>query len=229
MRLKEFSTEARSALRSAAGGMTASVVMAQSMVAMLGSIMPAPLAIPPMRKDPPGVSTKQAISLGKVSLVIMAFAHFRLWLRPSGVFFKPVSIRETGRGTPIRPVEQTRTCSGWRPVRSAAAAAMRRAVARPASPVQALALPLFKTMAWIFPFLRCSIETRTGAAFTTLVVKVAAAAAGISETIRHRSSRVAWGFLMPLEVAPQRKPAGAAMPPRIFSIIEVLRFPEIRP
>ena len=74
IRLKEFATDRRSSLRRTACGRAASVETTQSMVAMLGSIIPAPLAMPPMRKDPTGVFTSTAYSFAKVSLVMIAAA-----------------------------------------------------------------------------------------------------------------------------------------------------------
>ena len=71
MRLKEFATERRREARRAGCEIAASVVTTQSMVAMFGSIIPAPLAIPPMRNMPSGVLTSTANSFAKVSLVMM--------------------------------------------------------------------------------------------------------------------------------------------------------------
>ena len=47
----------RSARSSSAGGTAASVVMNDSIVASIGSIMPAPFAMPPTWKTPLAVST----------------------------------------------------------------------------------------------------------------------------------------------------------------------------
>ncbi len=44
------------------------------MVAMLGWIMPEPLAMPPMAKDPASVWTRTANDLGHVSVVMIACA-----------------------------------------------------------------------------------------------------------------------------------------------------------
>ncbi len=181
MRLNEFETTIFKILRKTVCGTSASVVITQSMVAMLGSIMPAPLAMPPTRNAPFGVSTEIEISFGKVSLVMIAPAAGRLPIRESEMALMPFARRSAGSGTPMRPVEQTRTCFGSSSKRAAVAAAVSFAAANPSAPVQALALPLLRTTARIFPVLRCSIETRTGAAFTTLVVNVAAEETGRSE------------------------------------------------
>ena len=57
----------------------------------------------------------------------------------------------------------------------------------PRTPVQALALPLFRITALIGPFLMWAWHTRTGPAFTWFVVKAPAASAGRAETTNARS------------------------------------------
>ena len=57
-----------------AGSTAASVVRKPSIVAMFGSIMPEPLAIPPIWKTPPGVDTRTAVSFGDGSVVMIASA-----------------------------------------------------------------------------------------------------------------------------------------------------------
>ena len=79
------------------------------------------------------------------------------------------------------------------------------------------------------PDLRCSMDTWTGAALTRLVVKVAAEVQGFSEMSSATSSRATFGSFIPHGMLPQKKPAGAQTPPRIFSIIEVLRLRGSRP
>ena len=204
-------------------GIAASVVSTQSMVAMFGLIMPAPLAMPPMRKAPDSVSTAKETSFGNVSLVMMAWAHFNPARRDKRMVATPVSIRLIGSGMPIRPVEQTKNCSKVSPTRAAAAAAMARASARPCGPVQALAFPLLRITARIFPNLRCSMETWTGAALTRLVVKVAADVHGVCEISSAVSSRLSSGSLMPQATLPQKKPPAAQTPPRVARIIGVPR------
>ena len=89
----------------------------------------------------------------------------------------------------MTPVEATSTCSGGQPTSFAVSAAISRAAAIPASPVQALAHPLLTTIARTTPpdVARCSFDTVTGAACTLLRVKTAAAVAGASETMSARS------------------------------------------
>ena len=45
-----------------------------SMVAIVGSIMPEPLTMPPIVNEPAGVLTRTAVSFGQGSVVIIAFA-----------------------------------------------------------------------------------------------------------------------------------------------------------
>ena len=54
----------------------------------------------------------------------------------------------------------------------------------PCTPVQALALPELATIARNSPLRRWDCETRTGAAFTRLVVKVPAEAQGFSSVVQ---------------------------------------------
>ena len=174
--------------------------------------------MPPTRNEPLGVFTSTAYSLAKVSLVIMAAAHAALPLREGFSAAMPWATRSIGMGTPIRPVEQTRTSFGFNPRRSAVSAHMVRASLRPFSPVQALAFPLLRITARFAPALRCSAEMRTGAALTLLVVKVAAEVAGDSEKTTATSSRVTLPFLIPQPEAPATKPRAAQTPPFIFLI-----------
>jgi hypothetical protein len=63
--------------------MGASVARTVRRVAMLGAIMPAPLVRPAMRYSTPGEdgsSKVRDMSLGKVSVVQIAFAQFSQWL-----------------------------------------------------------------------------------------------------------------------------------------------------
>ena len=201
MRLNDCSTETLSAFCSTSFSITASVVRKQSIVAMFGSIMPAPLAMPPMRTCCPPISNSTAISLGKVSLVMIARATAALPSAESaaGKFCAIVpSIFSIGSGTPMRPVEQTSTCRSFSP--SALAVGTRHALCRldaGESPVQALALPAFATIARTSALRRCIRETRTGAAFTRFVVKVPAATVGVGEWISAMSGRSGLLALMP--------------------------------
>ena len=74
IRLKEPSTASRSDFCRQAVLIEASVVTKHSIVAMLGQIMPAPLAQAPIRIFFPPTVAVMAISLTAVSLVMMASA-----------------------------------------------------------------------------------------------------------------------------------------------------------
>ncbi len=99
------------------------------MVAMLGWIIPAPLAIPPIRTGRPSSSNSTAVDFGRVSVVMMASAAAS---PPSGpraatASAMPSSIFSMGSGSPMTPVEHTRIEDPERPSASAARSAIRRA------------------------------------------------------------------------------------------------------
>ena len=72
--LKVFFTSVESARPSISGLMAQSVVMNTSMVAILGWIIPEPLAIPPMRHTLPPTVNSTATVFSLVSVVIMPSA-----------------------------------------------------------------------------------------------------------------------------------------------------------
>ena len=117
---------------------------------MFGSIMPAPLAMPPTWNVPDGVVTRTAASLGAVSVVMMARAASRWFVRDER--------RAAAAPTPaanLVEVELDADDAGRRhqhllraaPDVDATKSAVLRATARPSGPVQALAQPLLTTMA----------------------------------------------------------------------------------
>ena len=116
----------------------------------------------------------------------------------------PVSTAAMGSGTPMRPVEQTRTSSGGQPSAVAVTSHMRRAWARPGAPVAALAFPALRTTAAACPSVRLLRLTCTGAAATRLVVNTPAAVTG-------RRSAVATSARSgsPLALTPQATPAAS--------------------
>ena len=98
--------------------MAQSVVRKASIVAMLGWIMPEPLAMPPMEHSTPSTSNSTANCLSSVSVVMMAFAASTL---PSGDsastrLCMPSEIGWSESGWPITPVEATATSSSRMPV-----------------------------------------------------------------------------------------------------------------
>ena len=97
-----------------------------SMVAMSGAIMPAPLAMPAMVTSIPSILAVAAASLGKVSVVMMAFAASAMrcgvaspWSRS-----KTPSNLEASRGSPITPVEATKISFALPPTAFAASLAV---------------------------------------------------------------------------------------------------------
>ena len=197
--------------------MAQSVVMKPSMVAMLGSIMPEPLHIPPTVTVLPPMPTVTAASLGRVSVVITALSAARpaAGERSSAAAarFIPARSLSTGRRWPITPVDATRTSDGSMPSSPAVASAESSASFSPASPVQALAQPEFARIAWTRPLATIRRSYCTGAAATAFVVNTAAAAHGASDTIRATSLRPSYLILAATPAA--RNPLAAQTPPFI--------------
>ena len=215
MALKLSSTASRNARASSGWGTSASVVMKPSIVAIIGSIIPEPLAIPPIRTVRPPIWISAAASLGNGSVVMMARAAADPWslASPRNAAGSAARILSIGSATPITPVDATRTSATEHPTSRAVSAAMSRAARNPSSPVQALAHPLLTTIARATPplALRCSRETRIGAASARFVVKTAAAVAGVSDTSRARSRPCL--ALMPALEPEARYPCGVVTPP----------------
>ena len=179
-------------------------------MAMLGRIMPAPLLIPVMVTGTPPISIRRLNALGRVSVVMMPSAARTQWSCCASPMAagKPASMRSTGRGSMITPVEKGSTCAGCKPSNPAAAALVARARARPSWPVPALALPVLITMART-PFTeaaeaRCSRHTCTGAAQKRLRVKTPATAVPSSSRNTVRSLRPT--LRIPASATPMRTP-----------------------
>ena len=172
------------------------------MVARLGSIIPDPLAIHVIVAAPIDVES----AFGWLSVVMIARAPISGSPDSSvAIPRRPASIFSIGSGTPITPVELTRTRSAVVPHSAAAAAAMRRAFATPAAPVATLLTLLFTTMARSRPALMVSRPSMTGAPGNWFRVKSAAAAASRSLT---KSARSLSAGLSPQLRLAQRKPCG---------------------
>src|SRR3989338_3187660 len=176
------------------------------MVAMLGAIIPAPLTIPATTALFPLKEHRRAAIFTKRSVVQMAVAASTNECADTrrAALLMPVLIFSMGSGTPISPVEEGSTSPGSIRRRRAASRHMASASLSPLAPVQALALPLFITTAWIFPPLSRFTPARTAGDLTALVVKSAAAVAGRSETISARSFFLL--FLMPQATPANLKP-----------------------
>ncbi len=178
MRLNVRPTSRASRLRATPDSRPASVVTTQSMVAMPGAIMPAPLAAPASRTTPSRVVTSKAHCLAKRSVVMMLSAKAGPPSGPSEAAAAaiPAVARAGSSGTPMMPVEPTATRAGVVPSASAHARCMSRATARPGPPVQAFAFPLFITTAASERSETSRRLTSTGAAAKELRVKTAAPA-----------------------------------------------------
>src|SRR5208283_698555 len=165
------------------------------------------MRLPAMLKDAVAV-------FGRVSVVQMARENSakdraegrRLRVMPE----RARRIFSSGKGTPMTPVEQTRTSWGWQTRRRAVSSTVFSEAARPAGPVAQLALPALTITARTRPFeaRKFSLDTITGGATTRFCVKTAAAEARTSlESIARSSAPV---FFKPQAVAEKRNPRGRA-------------------
>ena len=113
------------------------------MVAMLGLIMPAPLEMPVNVTRLPAIITERDAALGCVSVVMMASAADNQLsvCRLAMAAGKPAINFSTGSGSKITPVEKGKTCCASQPSNLDKASHVACALANPASPVPALALP----------------------------------------------------------------------------------------
>src|SRR5579863_6713946 len=128
-------------------------------------------------------------------------------------FSRPGPMTSIGNGTPMTPVDATSTCEVRMPSNAAARDAVSRASWSPRSPVQAFAQPEFATIARIASpsVARCSFETISGAALTSLVVMTDAQTRSPPKSI---SARSALRRLMPDMTPLQRTSGTAPRPPR---------------
>ena len=105
MQLKVSCTQSESAARSSSRGTSASVKMKPSMVAMFGSIMPAPFTMPTMRAPPLSVRLRDR-SFGYRSVVMIDLAPCRApsLLSAATAAGSAPTMSLTGRRQPITPV-----------------------------------------------------------------------------------------------------------------------------
>ena len=215
MALNVSFTASRSARSSSGRGTAASVVTNPSIVAIIGSIMPEPLAIPPTKMSCPAIVARADASFGNGSVVMIARAAAAPWSAASArsATGKPERIFSIGRATPITPVEATSTCGTGQPISRAVSDAISRAARYPSSPVQAFAQPLLTTIAraTLSDRSRCSRERTTGAACARFIVKTAAAVAAVSDTRSARSGAPL--ALIPALTPAALNPAGVVTPP----------------
>ena len=147
--LNVSSTTAFSARCSNAGATAASVVTNPSIVAMIGSIMPEPFAMPPTRNVPAGLVISAETSFGNGSVVMIARAASgppsRDSARDAPAIPRPIFVMSSF--TPITPVDATRTPERSQSSAAAVSSAIAAACFRPSGPVQAFAQPLLTTIA----------------------------------------------------------------------------------
>ena len=133
--LKDWSEAALRPTLSSAGEAAASVQTKASIVAMLGSIMPAPLAMPAMVTVFPSQTKRAVTDLGRVSEVRIALAERTPSAasreRRAAEALMPSATLAIGSSSPIRPVEQTRNASSGAPTAAAASFAIAAASASP--------------------------------------------------------------------------------------------------
>ncbi len=147
------------------GAIAASVKTKESIVAMSGAIMPAPLAMPEMVTGNPSIFALRVATLGKVSVVMMALAASRKAValtRPAQSASTPSNFVASS-GSPITPVEASATSSGLQPRAFAAIFAVSATASRPLRPVKALALPELTTSPCARPPARIERHQSTGA------------------------------------------------------------------
>src|ERR1700723_1591261 len=185
MALKVRATIVLSALERSGGEIAASVARNPSMVAMFGAIIPEPLAHPRRRTCFPPMRNFAEAHFGRVSVVMMARVNSpnaaapELQLRKS--CGSATSIFSTRSGTPMTPVEHTKTSCGLQLSKRESFAAVWREAASPGEPVQQFAfleLTITARILWR-DLCKCSRARRTGAACTRFLVKKAAAEGGV--------------------------------------------------
>lgn len=117
MQLKLLSTARESSFCRTLAGSAASVNRKTSMVAMSGAIMPEPLAMPLMVTVLPPSFTRAVAALGKVSVVMMAFAAMPHALGSAAwaSFGRALVMKAGSRGSPMTPVEAWKMSCGLQP------------------------------------------------------------------------------------------------------------------
>ena len=168
--LKVSATPSLSMACSAGAAIAASVNTKDSIVAMSGAIMPAPLAMPLMVTVALPILALAVATFGNVSVVMIALAASRkppalaFAARPSMTPSKACAFS----GSPITPVEARKISFGLQRAARAAIWAVNLQASRPLLPVKALALPELTTSARAkffadFPDFKCARHHSTGA------------------------------------------------------------------
>jgi hypothetical protein len=163
--LKVSSTVSLRSFCNSGAAIGASVNTNDSMVAMSGMIMPAPLAMPLMVTTVLPIEVFAVATFGNVSVVMIARAASS---QPSPLAFATsASITPSNTlassGSPITPVDARNTSSGLQPTALAAIFAVNAQASRPVLPVNALALPELTTSARALRPLSLARHHSTGA------------------------------------------------------------------
>ena len=163
--LNVSSTPCASSACSAAAAIGASVKTKESMVAMSGAIMPAPLAMPLIVTVALPSFAVAVATFGNVSVVMIALAASSQ--RPGAAPATRPSMTPSNAlafsGSPMTPVEARNTSPGLQPAALAASLAVNFAASRPVLPVKALALPELTTSARAVRRLSLARHQSTGA------------------------------------------------------------------
>ena len=189
--LKVSSTPLLSSDCSTADDSGASVNTKDSMVAISGMIMPAPLAMPLMVTLALPSFTVAVATFGKVSVVMIAFAAPIQWsgVAASASVASTPSNLVASSGSPITPVEARNTSPVVQPTAFAAVCAVSAVDCLPVLPVNALALPEFTTSARACPRPSLARHHSTGADGHFDLVKTPATVVPLSMTASSTSVR----------------------------------------
>ena len=177
----------------ASAEIAASVKMKDSIVAMSGAIMPAPLAMPLIVTVVLPIFAVAVATLGNVSVVMIACAA----AKKSPSLARSARLAITGAnfdassGSPITPVEARKISEVLQPADLAAMSAVSLVATRPLLPVKALALPELTTSARALPDFRLARHHSTGAEGHFDLVKTPATVVPASNSASKTSVRLA--------------------------------------
>ena len=177
-----------------------------SMVAMLGAIMPEPLAMPLMIISVSPICAVRVADLAKVSVVMIDLAAWSHELGASEPYRSAIAsvILSSANGSPITPVEATNTSCCSQRTSFAAAATERSTDLVPAFPVKAFALPELTTSARACPLGNAPRHHSTGAAAVSERVITPATAVPLLNSTIIKSSRPK--LFRPHDRVPMRTP-----------------------
>src|SRR4051794_27015979 len=185
--------------------------MKDSIVAMSGAIMPAPLEMPLMVTSASPSLTVAVATFGYVSVVMMAFAAS---VHRSGLpsLTSPASRwlnLVVSSGSPMTPVDARKTSPAVQPAAFAAASPVSAVDSRPFCPVKALALPELTTSTRALPEPRFWRQKSTGAEGHFDLVNTPATAVPASNTMASRSVRPL--YFIPASAVAMRTPSMAGI------------------